>query len=75
MNIVLGLNRWGQEANLQNIQVDNAATTKMDRIVFKAMLPYIDEDYVNSSSVYSLAKKSKEAIKNAKISIASCIGT
>lgn len=56
------------------IYLDNAATTKMDRNAFNAMLPYLDDNYGNPSSTYSLAKKSKNAIKNARISIASCIG-
>jgi cysteine desulfurase len=56
------------------IYVDNAATTKMDRNAFNAMLSYLDENYGNPSSAYLFAKKSKNAIKNARISIASCIG-
>lgn len=53
------------------IYLDNAATTKLKKDVLNAMLPYLTDFYGNASSVYSLGKKSKEAIVNSRDSIAS----
>ncbi|MBL7574987.1 cysteine desulfurase [Peptoniphilus asaccharolyticus DSM 20463] len=44
------------------IYLDNAATTKISDEVLEEMLPYLKEFYGNASSVYSIGKKSKEAI-------------
>jgi cysteine desulfurase NifS len=56
------------------IYMDNAATTKMDKRVLEAMLPYFMENYGNPSSVYTLAGKSKSAIWEAKDIISDSIG-
>lgn len=56
------------------IYADNAATTKLDIDVFDAMKPFLLEDYSNPSQPYSFSRESKNAIKNARKSIAFCIG-
>ena len=48
------------------IYLDCAATTKIDDIVFTEMLPYLKEEYGNPSSLYSLGKKSHNAIEIAR---------
>lgn len=48
------------------VYLDNAATTKLKDEVLNEMLPYLKEFYGNASSVYSLGKKSKEAITNSR---------
>ncbi len=56
------------------IYADNAATTKMSRSAIEAMLPYFDEYYGNPSSLYAFGQKSKEALENARLRIAHCLG-
>ena len=54
----------------QKIYLDNNATTKVDDIVFNAMLPYLKEEYGNPSSTYSFGKKVKDEINKARNNIA-----
>ncbi len=57
----------------RNIYADNAATTKLDIDAFEAMKPYLLEDYGNASQLYSFSRKSKQALRDARITIARCI--
>ena len=56
------------------IYLDNAATTKTAPEVVEAMLPYFTEFYGNASSVYGFAGNSKEAMANARETIAASLG-
>lgn len=56
------------------IYLDNAATTKTRPEVVDAMLPYFSELYGNPSSVYDFAAPSKEAVTQARETIAGSIG-
>ena len=56
------------------IYADNAATTKLDIDAFEAMRPFLLEEYGNPSQLYSFAKSPKRAIKQARETIANCIG-
>ena len=56
------------------IYADNAATTKLNMKAFEAMKPYLLEEYGNPSQPYSFSKASKNAIKESREIIASCIG-
>lgn len=56
------------------IYADNAATTKLDIDAFEAMKPYLLEDFGNASQPYFFSKKPKMAIKQARKTIAECIG-
>jgi len=56
------------------IYFDNAATTKVDSDVLGAMLPYLQDQYGNPSSVYRLASGSREAIGGARELLAEYIG-
>lgn len=55
------------------IYADNAATTKLDIDAFEAMKPYLLDEYGNASQSYSFARKPKQALKEARQIIASCI--
>lgn len=55
------------------IYADNAATTKLDIDAFEAMKPYLLEEYGNASQPYSFARKPKQALKEARKTIADCI--
>lgn len=55
------------------IYLDNAATTKTRPEVVEAMLPYFTELYGNPSSVYDFATPSKQAVAQARETIAASI--
>lgn len=48
------------------IYLDNNATTKVDKRVLEAMLPYLEEDYANPSSMYQFSVKPAKAIAQAR---------
>ena len=48
------------------IYLDNNATTQVDKEVLKVMLPYLETEYANPSSMYDFAKKPAEALKIAR---------
>jgi len=55
------------------IYADNAATTKLDREAYEAMIPFLLEEYGNASQQYTFSKKCRNAIKEARNVIAECI--
>ena len=55
------------------IYADNAATTKMSKAAIQAMLPYLEEDYGNPSSLYAFGQRAKEALEDARSRIAACL--
>ena len=55
------------------IYADNAATTKVSPTALKAMLPFLEEQYGNPSSLYSLGQEAKEALEQAREEVASVI--
>lgn len=58
----------------QIIYADNAATSALDIDAFEAMKPYLLNEYGNVSQPYFFAKPAKRALKDARVTIASCIG-
>ena len=56
-----------------NVYADNAATTKLDKVAFDAMNPFLLEEYGNASQPYAFARKPKKVLNEARESIASCI--
>ena len=56
------------------VYADNAATTSVSPEVLNAMLPYFGSEYGNPSSLYSLGRKSAEAIAEARLKIADLLG-
>lgn len=55
------------------IYADNAATTKLNKEAFEAMIPFLLESYANASQPYSFSRKVKRALKDARRTIAECI--
>jgi len=55
------------------IYLDNSATTKLDEEVLNAMLPWLREHFGNASSVYSIGRRARVAIEDAREEIASLI--
>ena len=56
------------------IYADNAATTKMSRTAIDAMLPYMETDYGNPSSLHSIGQRAAEALAGARQTVADCLG-
>lgn len=56
------------------IYADNAATTGMTRGVIAAMIPFMEREYGNPSSLYSFGQTAKDAIEDARSRIAAHIG-
>lgn len=53
---------------------DHAATTATKEEVLKEMLPYFTLNYGNASSIYSIGRKSKKAVEEARHKVAYAIG-
>ncbi|MCI8655054.1 MAG: cysteine desulfurase NifS [Clostridia bacterium] len=53
---------------------DNAATTKVKEDVLIEMFPYFMESYGNPSSMYSLGRRNKRAIEEARSKVSNLIG-
>jgi len=60
---------------MKKIYLDNAATTKVDSKVVKAMLPYFTNYYGNASEPHLFGEKAREAIENSREIIADFLGT
>lgn len=56
------------------IYADNAATTKMSRTSIDAMLPFMENDFGNPSSLYSIGQRAAEALADARARIAARLG-
>jgi len=52
------------------IYLDHAATTPLDRRVLEAMLPYLGERFGNPSSVYRLGREARQALDEARQTVA-----
>ncbi len=59
---------------MKRIYLDNAATTKVDEEVLKAMIPYFTEKYGNASSQHFAGQEAKEALEKSRRIIAKAIG-
>ncbi|MBI2793098.1 MAG: cysteine desulfurase [Ignavibacteria bacterium] len=55
------------------IYLDNSATTRIDDDVIEAMLPWLTDDYGNASSIYSIGRKARVAIEDARSEIAALL--
>ena len=52
------------------VYLDNAATTKLDENVLKAMMPLMVEDFGNPSSIHSFGRKTRAVIETARKTVA-----
>ena len=53
-----------EEGNKDFIYLDHNATTQIDPAVARAMMPFLQEEFGNPSSPYSLGIKAKETIES-----------
>ena len=58
----------------QPVYADNAATTRLDPAALEAMLPYLANEYGNPSQKYAFARNPRNALNEARVTIAACIG-
>jgi len=56
------------------VYVDNAATTKVSSNVIKHMVPFLENEYGNPSSIYSIGRSAKIAIEEAREKVAKALG-
>ena len=56
------------------IYTDNAATTKMSNTALAAMLPCLQDNYGNPSSLHSVGQRAAEALQSARETVARCLG-
>ena len=62
------------EETTMHVYADNAATTAMSQVAIQAMLPYFDKVYGNPSSLHSVGQVAKEALDEARKTVADCLG-
>jgi len=55
---------------MESIYLDNAATTRMRKEALDAMIPYFMEEYANPSSIHKLSKAPRDAVKEARETLA-----
>lgn len=55
------------------IYLDNSATTRIDDDVLESMLPWLQDDFGNASSVYALGRRARVAIEQARTTIATAL--
>ena len=55
------------------IYADNAATTKMSRTAIDTMVKYMENTYGNPSSLYMIGQEAKEALEEARETVAKVI--
>lgn len=56
------------------VYVDNAATTKVSKNVIEHMVPFLENEYGNPSSIYSIGRSAKIAIEESREKVAKAIG-
>ena len=59
---------------MNQIYLDNAATTKPLDDVVNAMMPYLKEEYGNPGAIYSLGKEARDAVGEARSKVAEFFG-
>lgn len=57
------------------VYLDNAATTRLDENVLKAMMPLLTEDFGNPSSIHGYGRKTRTHIENARKTVAKLLNT
>lgn len=59
---------------MKSIYLDYAAATPVDPQVLEAMQPFFTEQFANPSSLYTLARATREALSAARASVANTLG-
>ena len=59
---------------MNEIYMDNAATTPVNTEVLKEMYPMFKDNFGNPSTIYSIGKRAKEKIENSRKLVAKALG-
>lgn len=59
---------------MKRIYADNAATTRMSDTAVKAMLPFLQDNFGNASSLYGIGQRAAESLQAARKQITALIG-
>ncbi|MCL2900356.1 cysteine desulfurase NifS [Brenneria tiliae] len=59
---------------MKPIYLDNNATTRLDPMVLEAMLPFLQDQYGNPSSIHDFGEPSRRALAKAREQVASFLG-
>lgn len=59
---------------MKRIYLDHTATTPLDKRVLEAMMPYFSGMFGNASSVHSFGRESRQALEEARATLAHAIG-
>ena len=59
---------------MKRIYLDNASSTKIDRRVLKAMMPYLTTYYGNSDSAHLEGRMAHDSIEDARTKCANALG-
>lgn len=59
---------------MKRIYADNAATTRMSDTAVKAMLPFLQDNFGNASSLYGIGQRAAESLQAARKQIVALIG-
>ena len=59
---------------MRRIYADHNATTPLDPAVLEAMLPYLQKDFGNASSVHIYGREARAAVDDARVRIAGMLG-
>ena len=63
-----------KEEHIMMIYADNAATTQVSKTALSAMLPCLQENYGNPSSLHTVGQHAAEALQSARETVAACLG-
>jgi len=59
---------------MKRIYLDHNATTPIRSEVLAAMMPYLTEEYGNASSIHAFGQNAREAVEQARSSVAALVG-
>ncbi|MEK9183379.1 MAG: cysteine desulfurase family protein [Patescibacteria group bacterium] len=60
---------------MKQIYLDHAATTPLNKLVLKKMMPYLQEEYGNPSALYNLGRRSLKAVNEARKTVADILAS
>jgi cysteine desulfurase len=59
---------------MKNVYLDHAAATPLDPQVYEAIQPYLQEQFANPSSLYTAARHTRQAVNDARATVANVLG-